>query len=93
MDQSTNETSSLVNRHQMQEKSPITSIPADAEGELSYWIELRKLDDPDAVESVLARALNAELAHAIFRAAQSEHPERRITLRKGDRIVADTLAA
>jgi hypothetical protein len=81
-----------MNRNQMQEKPPITSVPADTQSDLPYWIELRKADDPDAVDSVLARALNAELAHAIFRAAQGEHPERRITLRKGDRIVADTSA-
>jgi hypothetical protein len=71
----------------MQDKFPITLE------DLPYWIELRKADDPDTVESVLARALNAELARAIFNAAQSEHPERRITLRNGDRIVADSSSA
>ena len=41
---------------------------------------------------VMARAASAELAHAIFRAVRSEHPERRIILREGDRIVADSRA-
>jgi hypothetical protein len=79
-----------MSRH-MQEKVPTTGAPASTPGELPFCIELRKKDDLEAVESILARALSAELAHAIFRAAQSEHPERRITLRKGDRIIADTL--
>jgi len=42
------------------------------------------------VERVLARALNAQLARAIFNAAKGEYPERRITLCKGSRIIADT---
>jgi hypothetical protein len=57
---------------------------------LPYRIELRDSDDGDIVERVLARALNAPLARAIFRAAQNEHPGRRITLRRGSRIVADS---
>jgi hypothetical protein len=77
----------------MQENTPITRTPARPPEELPYWIELRKADDPEAVESVLARAINAELAHAIFKAVQGEHPERRITLRKGERIIADTPSA
>jgi hypothetical protein len=44
----------------------------------------------DAVERVIARAVSAQLARAIFKAAQGEHPERRITLRRGSRIIADS---
>jgi hypothetical protein len=44
----------------------------------------------DAVERVLARAASAQLARAIFKAAQGDHPERRITLRRGNRIIADS---
>jgi hypothetical protein len=58
--------------------------------ELPYLIELRQAGDGDKVERVLARAFTAHLAHAIFKAAQDEHPERRITLRKGSRIIADS---
>ena len=43
-----------------------------------------------AFERVLARALNAQLARAIFRAAQKEHPQSRILLRRGARMVADS---
>jgi hypothetical protein len=61
--------------------------------ELPYRIELWKDAEGkgSGVERVLARAASVQLAHAIFKAAQSEHPNRRITLRDGDRIVADSL--
>jgi hypothetical protein len=41
-------------------------------------------------ERVLARAFSAPLARAIIKAAQTEHPGRRITLRRGARVIADT---
>jgi|RhiMethySRZTD1v2_1073278.scaffolds.fasta_scaffold702260_3 hypothetical protein len=58
--------------------------------ELPYLIELWHAERRDEVESVLARALNAELARAIFNAAASERPERRITLRRDSNIIADS---
>jgi hypothetical protein len=58
--------------------------------ELPYVIELWFADHTAAVERVLARALDARLAREIFKAASSEYPERRITLQKGGRVVADT---
>jgi hypothetical protein len=58
--------------------------------ELPYRIELRDAANDDAVERVVARAFNAALARAIFRAAQSEHPGRRILLCRGGRILEDT---
>jgi hypothetical protein len=58
--------------------------------ELPYLIELWHAERRNDVELVLARALNAELARAIFKAATSEHPERRITLRKDSSIIADS---
>lgn len=57
---------------------------------LPYRIELW-----DAVADerrILARAVNAQLARAIFRAASAEHPEARITLRRGNRAIADSFA-
>jgi hypothetical protein len=42
------------------------------------------------IERVLARAVSPELAQAIFRAAQSEYPQRRITLDKGDDTLSDS---
>jgi hypothetical protein len=55
---------------------------------LSYRIELWESGGDG--KRVLARAVNAQLARAIFRAATEEHPEGRITLRRGNRIVADS---
>jgi hypothetical protein len=55
-----------------------------------YRIELW-LDGPgDQIERVLARAAGVELARAFFKAALSEHPGRRITLRKGNRTIEDS---
>lgn len=65
--------------------SPIDDEPAN----LPYFIELWD-DQPPAVERVLARAVSAELARAIFKAARVEHPDRRITLRRGKRMISDT---
>lgn len=64
--------------------------PSAPEEELPFRVELWHDGGRDAVERVLARAANAQLARAIFKAAQSEHPERRITLRKDARIIADS---
>jgi hypothetical protein len=72
----------------MQETKPArTSRPSD---DLPYYIELWRADGDDGIERVLARAVSAQLARAIFKAAQGEHPKRRITLRKGNRIVIDS---
>mgnify|MGYP006955277141 CR=1 FL=1 len=57
---------------------------------LPYRIELWHADRPETVERVLARAVTVQLARAIFHAAMEEHPQRRITLRKGGRIVSDS---
>jgi hypothetical protein len=56
---------------------------------LSYSIELWDLE-ARVLERVLARALSAQLARSIFRAAQKEHPDQRILLRRGSRTLADS---
>jgi hypothetical protein len=40
--------------------------------------------------SLLAKAASGQLARAIFNAAKSEHPERRIILRKDARVIVDS---
>jgi hypothetical protein len=65
-----------------------SSVAAPAD-KLPYSIELWD-SDACVLERVLARALSAQLARAIFRAAQKEHPEQRILLRRGSRTVADS---
>ena len=63
------------------------AAPNDA---LPYSIELWDATKADTIERVLARAFTAGLARAIFAAVRREHPERRITLRRGARILADS---
>jgi hypothetical protein len=53
-------------------------------------VELWQDGKGNAVERVLARAVSAALGRAIFSAALSEHPDRRITLRRGSRVIADS---
>jgi hypothetical protein len=67
-----------------------TGLPQAAPEEFGYRIELWDAYHPDAVERVLARAFSATLAQAIYKAAQTEHPDRRITLSQGDKRIADT---
>ena len=77
----------MQNKATMSRTGTLARPPED----LPYRIELwQQLDGRDAVERVLARALNVQLARAIFKAATTEHPERRITLRKSSRIIADS---
>ncbi len=61
--------------------------PSARSERLPYRIELWERAN---VERVLARAQNALLARAIFKAARSEYPDRRITLCRGSRTIADT---
>jgi hypothetical protein len=67
-------------------RGSVVAAPAE---KLPYSIELWD-DEARVLERVLARALSAQLARAIFRAAQKEHPEQRILLRRGSRTVADS---
>ena len=64
--------------------------PSRPQEALPYLIELWRADGRDEVELVLARAMSVQLGRAIFRAATEEFPSRRITLRKGDQITADS---
>jgi hypothetical protein len=63
------------------------AVPPD-EG-LPYKIEL--WDEARAgVQRVLARVASAVLARAAYDAAVSEHVNRRVTLRRGPRMIADS---
>lgn len=57
--------------------------------ELLYVIELWNLGRT-APERAIGRAASAVLARAIFSAAQSEHLGRKIVLRRGRKVVAET---
>jgi hypothetical protein len=65
------------------------SAAATQADKLPYSVELWD-EDAHALERVLARAFSQQLARAIFRAAQQEHPDGRILLRRGSRTVADS---
>jgi|GraSoiStandDraft_41_1057321.scaffolds.fasta_scaffold7277032_1 hypothetical protein len=65
------------------------SGPVAQNEKLPYRIELWD-HDGRSLERVLARALNASLGRLLFKAAQKEHPDRRILLRRGTRTVADS---
>jgi hypothetical protein len=56
---------------------------------LPYTIELWDIDRKE-IERLLARAASASLARAIFTAAREEHPERRITMSRGARVIAQS---
>jgi hypothetical protein len=66
------------------------SEPPVAPDDLPYQIELREQADPVRLERVLGRAVNVRMARAIFNAAINEHPGRRITLSRGDSLIADS---
>jgi hypothetical protein len=74
---------------QSKDKTSRSAEPSGAE-ELPYRVELWHDGAGDTVERVLGRALNAQLARAIFTAAKGEHPNRRITLRRGSRVIVDS---
>ena len=65
------------------------SRPSPVE-DLPFQIELWADGDGGGIERTLARAASVQLAPAIFKAVQGEHPKRRIVLREGERIVADS---
>jgi hypothetical protein len=76
----------------MQSKDKISrsSAPPGGTEQLPYRVELWHDGGGNTVERVLGRALNAQLARAIFTAATDEHPNRRITLRRGSRVIVDS---
>lgn len=80
----------MVRRGQDKSKVvPLHGPVEDGPESLPYCIELWDLA-ATAVERVLARAVSAQLARAIFKAARTEYPDRRITLRRGQRLISDS---
>jgi hypothetical protein len=67
----------------------VTTLARPSATKLPYRIELWDTHKK-GVERVLARAVNAPLARAIYSAARDEHPERRITLCRGARVIAQS---
>ena len=69
-----------------------TGAGAQVQDELPYLILLCEPQSANA-ERVLARAASAQLARAIFNAAQSEFPGRRIMLQRGGETILDSDSA
>ena len=68
-----------------------SSANAEADGsqDLPFAVEL--WDEPNAaIERVIARASNQQLARAIFDSARKEYPERRVTVRRGSEMLLDS---
>jgi hypothetical protein len=82
----------MIERTQDKPSHESGALP-DAPEELSFRIEIWDETLPAKLERVLARAFSAILAQAIYKAAQAEHPDRRITLSQGDRLIGDSASA
>jgi hypothetical protein len=80
----------MIEHDQNKHETVQIGTPAGQREELPYCVELWDAINHASVERVLARAVNAGLARAIYRAARNEHPDRRITLRRGSRIIEDS---
>lgn len=72
----------MIEQDRNGEKVLPISARAGADDDLGYQIVL--------APSLLAKAASGQLARAIFNAAKSEHPERRIILRKDARVIVDS---
>jgi hypothetical protein len=62
---------------------------AERTGDLPFVIELWNRSRTKPLR-VIARAQNAALARAIFKAAVAENPERKLTLRRNERTLVTT---
>jgi hypothetical protein len=80
----------MIEQHPSKAKVLQIDSSATQHDNLPYRIELWAADGAGSVERVLAQAASAPLARAMFNAALTEHPERRITLRRGQRVIADS---
>jgi hypothetical protein len=65
------------------------SVVATPTDKLPYSVELWD-EGSEPLQRVLARAIDAQLARAIFHAARKEYPQARILLRRGSRTIADS---
>jgi hypothetical protein len=77
-----------------EDKAEVLPLTAALQGqeELPYRIELWSMRG-DELERVLALAASAALARAIFLAAQSEYLGRRLELRRGRKVIAESGAS
>lgn len=74
----------------MSDKSHASSQTDISEDLLPFVVELWTEDGRD-VESVLARVQSGSLSNAVFNASRTDFPDRRITLRRGQKVIADSM--
>ncbi len=72
-----------------QERVVPLGAPPGVASDLPYAVELWNLSRLQP-ERVIGRAASALLARAIFSAAKTEYLERKIVLRRGDEVIAET---
>jgi hypothetical protein len=73
-----------------EDESRVVPMPTPSGGaRLPYAVELWNLPRSET-ERVIGRAASAILARAIFVAAQSEHLGRRLVLRRGSQVLAES---
>jgi hypothetical protein len=77
----------MVKEHDSSKIEPARGAAA-ADENLSFKVELWNAEKSH-VERVLARAASSVLAQAIFTAAKTEYPGRRISVRRGDTVLMD----
>ena len=80
----------MMEREQDKDRLAIPPVtPEMPERTLPYCVDLW-VPDGTTVERLLARAMSLSLARAIFAAARTDYPARRITLRRGSTTLSDT---
>jgi len=73
-----------------EDDSKVVAMPAFADrAQLPYTVELWNLPRSEP-ERIIGRAASAVVARAIFVAAQSEHLGRKLVLRRGSKVVAES---
>jgi hypothetical protein len=79
----------MIEQDRNGEKVLPISARASVDDDLGYEVVLAPADG-DQRERLLAKAASGQLARAIFNAAKSEHPDRRIILRRDARVIVDS---
>jgi len=82
----------MIERGQGKDRVAVQAVtPEMPERTLPYRIDLWATDGT-TVERLLAQAMTLSLARAIYAAATTDYPSRRITLQRGTMVLSDTLA-
>ena len=78
-----------MDKREDEERVVPLAAAAASDAQLAYSVEIWDLPKLRP-ERVIARAASIVLARAVFKAAESEHLGRRIVLRRGKKVVAQS---